>query len=813
MKLIDKLQLREKLLVLGLLPAAILAIVLSIYFTQTRLNDAEQSLQNEGRNLSIFIAKSSVYGVFTGQKEQLRKLLISAANNPDVLLIELTDIDKNVISKIDKTDSYSTEGTGSAVNFTHPIIVEKVKQTGDIDTLFINDTPTTDIIGHVKVRLSFKRTQQRQQAILLNSLYLTLITLAIIALIARQISQAIGKPILALVDDVSSIRKGEFGLHPKNELAKDEIASLTESIHEMSHEIENHQFQMELRVQEATSDLEIQNSKLIAARDKIIKSAEAKSKFISHMSHEIRTPLNGIIGFLDLLQATALSENQKHLLEASLVSSNNLKHIINEVLDTAQLEAGRVYIKNNNFELRYVVNNTLSILSTLANENNVTLTHNIHKLLPTNINQDPIKLGQILINLLSNAIKFSPNTTVILNVYPHPVYTNQLKFDVIDHGIGIRPENIPDLFKEFTQFSSTSFKQGVGLGLAITKQIIDSMQGSINVKSAFSKGSIFSVRLPYKIDSSGTNSLTTKEELAPVKLSDLSNKLILVADDNEINRELLQTLLERNNAIIELANDGNEALKKANQTKYDLILLDLRMPYKTGEEVLDYIRSDEKHINYSTPTIAVTAHITSAEEKATHKNKFDGYLIKPILKVSLFLIINQLIDDKNTSTPIEQNNDAPHSDEVFSFINQLMSNKHTQPPVAQKSNETRPKEFTELAIFNLNAALKTMHNDKALVTIILTKLFAELAQQIPKIEQRLKSIQSPDETTINLVHKVHGSAAYCGTERLKLAAKTLESALLANDTKQYEDTTKIFLVEAKTVLTEKANILSKISLS
>jgi len=770
MKLYSKLNLGQKLLFLGLLPAVILSIALLVYFTNTLISDAEIALQKKGRELSVSISKACVYGVFSGNTKQLNNLLTSFADDADILLIEITDINSHVLAKINKSALYPKETKVSFAQFSQPIFIERAHQADDLDLLLlnINQTPTNNIIGHIRLHLSFHPTKKHQQTIFYNSIYLTLLALTLIFSIAKITSKTIAKPILNLVNDVKGIREGHFTLHSKINSGNDEISSLTKNIHKMAHEIENHQFQMELKVQEATTNLEKKNTILLSAQKSLIQTTKSKSNFISHMSHEIRTPLNGIIGFLDLLQQTSLSSQQRHLLQSALSSSSNLKFITNEVLDTAQLEAGKVIIHKVDFNLRETVENTISLLSTIANEKNVTLEFNIDTSISNTIHQDPIKIGQILINLLSNAIKFSPNTHVIL-VISTDLKHEHLVIKIIDKGRGIAPDNLPSLFDEFTQFENLDYAHGSGLGLAITKKIVHSMQGLIRVHSTLNKGSTFTVELPYeKAINSGI-----KKKSALSNPPNLSGKRILIADDNEINREVLFLLLKQQQATIDSAIDGKEALALSLHKKYELILLDINMPFKKGDQVLAEIRSNQNNLNNKTPIAAITAHITSDTESASHKVNFDGYLVKPISKETLFELINKLLR-----------------------LNQIFeSNKNID-------NNLAPK------IFNKNKALDRINNDSLFLISMLSKFFSELEAQLNDIKSALE--QRSFNKVFDIVHKVHGAASYCGMEQLTSSAKALENSLaLIDSNNQPPNTHEVDKTLVKNFITQVALSLEK----
>ncbi len=637
MKLLDRLQLKDKLLLLGVLPPAALAIILAVYFTSTRLNDMYDLIDKTNENLARSIAESSISGVFSGNIGMLNSLIKKSLNEPDIISIEIT----NKIGSVLTQETTPLATTALILNPPKKIIraikLELFDQEEEFDALLIDGTTSNNqIIGYVVLSLSYDSLKDRQQNILLNSFYITLLLLVGIGLIARYISLAIGQPILQLADDVKDITAGNYrapSIPPNNN--DDEISILANGIHNMAIEIGGHQNQLQKKINVATQELRLQNEKLFAAQEKIIRATEAKTRFISHISHEIRTPLNGIIGFLEIIQKTKLDNEQKKLVNASHLSSKNLHVIINEVLDLAQLEAGKVIVNKTNFQVEQIVQDTLMLLNAQAEKNGVSLEYQHDKNTPDIINQDAVKFSQVLINLISNAIKFSPNSTVKISSKAHKLKKNQLEFCVTDEGIGISEGDKSKLFQEFFQLDNSTKAQGTGLGLVITKHLINALDGEINVSSKLGKGTTFCFSFPFG-DEKNTYDALSKTTEVNSPLPDLSSKRILVADDNEINRLLLANLLERQYAQVTCVEDGQQAIDIAATTPFDLMLLDLRMPYKMGNEALDEIRNQPNNPNYKTPAVAITAHITSGEEKAHHISSFDGYLIKPLDQAQLF---------------------------------------------------------------------------------------------------------------------------------------------------------------------------------
>jgi len=765
-------------MLLGVLPAGIVAIVLAVYFTTTRLNDMYELVDKTNQNLASSLAESSVNSVFSGNIDALDTLLQGVINEPDIISIEITDSAGIILSSIQKKDANVPLSKKTPTRITQAIKVSSLLSIDEFENLLVGPIKETDnIIGYVNISLSYASIKQRQRKILLNSIYITALLLLAIAVLTNIMSKTIGQPILNLANDVKRMTKGDFSLPIIRYDSNDEISTLTFGIHEMASEIENHQNTLQHKIDEATQELRFQNERLSAAQRQIVKAIDAKTRFVSHISHEIRTPLNGIIGFLEILQSSQLDLTQQKLIRASLISSKNLHLIINEVLDLAQLEAGKVKVQKSNFHLRKTIEDALSILQLQAENRGVILEYRHDDKAPDFINQDPVKFGQVLINLVNNAIKFSHDATVTVSIKVHQPKPNHIEVCVTDQGIGISEQNIAKLFKEFTQLDTNSAGQGSGLGLVITKLILNALHGSINVKSQLGKGSVFCFNIPFTTVDESYDELINPNSIEPI-LPNLSYVTVLVADDNEINRLLLTHLLEQQNATVVCATNGQEALDLASKQTFNLMLLDLRMPFKMGNEALHEIRMQPHNPNYKTPAIAITAHLTSGIERAHHISSFDGYLVKPIDQIEFFKLIDQLLHEHDYETN----------------------------PYYETNNESSAAHDTK--VFDYHAAQKSMKADDDFMLFILDKFFQELPEQQKSIRHHISTIAY--EKAAEIVHKVQGSAAYCGTFSLKIAAKQLESDLRNNNATAIKVSADIFYTAAKALLKSKQPILQSL---
>lgn len=368
---------------------------------------------------------------------------------------------------------------------------------------------------------------------------------------------------------------------------------------------------------------------------------KAKQQFLSNMSHEIRTPMNAIIGFTNILLKTELNKLQKEYINAVKTSGNALIVIINDILDLAKVNAGKMIFEEQPFDLNETISEIFLLFELKCQNKNIELTKSIDNKLPKILLGDAIRLRQIILNLISNAVKFTECGKIDLKIKTKDENADKitLEFSLTDTGIGIPENKIKSIFDNFEQaFDETSrLYGGTGLGLAIVKQLVELQGGSLNVKSEFGIGSTFGFIMTFK----KTYQEMPIEIISANNIHDkLTNIKVLVAEDLPLNQLLIKIILENFGFECEIAENGKIAIEKLQNNTYHIVLMDIQMPEMNGFETTDYIR---KNMNSNIPIIAITADVTTVDIKKALEIGMNDYISKPIDEKILYDKIKDLL--------------------------------------------------------------------------------------------------------------------------------------------------------------------------
>lgn len=368
-------------------------------------------------------------------------------------------------------------------------------------------------------------------------------------------------------------------------------------------------------------------SKADGARGIAEDAVKAKQQFLSNMSHEIRTPMNAIIGFTKVVLKTELTERQREYLTAIKVSGDALIVLINDILDLAKVDAGKMTFEETPFKLAQSIDAMLHLFETKIREKNLGLVKEYDARIPSVLVGDPVRLHQIILNLVSNAVKFTAAGTITVSVRLLSEDDEQvnIQFVVKDTGIGIPDDKIDNIFENFQQATSGTSRLygGTGLGLAIVKQLVEAQGGSIRVESKVREGASFSFRLSFQ-------KTTSDAELEAVIIEpdvEIKDIKILVVEDITLNQLLMRTILNDYGFECDIAPNGKLAVDLLANKAFDIILMDLQMPLMNGFEATEYIRNTLK---LTIPIIALTADVTTVDLEKCRAVGMNDYIAKPV---------------------------------------------------------------------------------------------------------------------------------------------------------------------------------------
>jgi signal transduction histidine kinase/ActR/RegA family two-component response regulator len=407
---------------------------------------------------------------------------------------------------------------------------------------------------------------------------------------------------------------------------------------------------LEQNVQERTSQLQ---KALEAAKE----SARAKAAFLANMSHELRTPMNAVIGFSSLLLGDTLTPDQREYIEGIRKGGEALLAIIDDILEFSRAEKDKIELEHQPFSLKHLIDESLGMVATQADKKGLNLSQTINYGTPDTIIGDHGRLRQILVNLLTNSVKFTDKGDVSVSVSSKAVEGNrhQIFFKVKDTGIGIPQDKMNEIFKPFVQLERTLSRKrdGVGLGLAITKNLVELMGGKIWAESIPGKGSTFSFTIQAEIIPGKQLDFGRMDSgIAPESLSGLKPMRILVAEDNPSNQRVLVEILKRLGYRADAVADGREVVQALERQDYDLVLMDIKMPEMDGITATQVIR--KLRPENGPKIVAITAFALEGDREKCLEAGMDGYIAKPVQMRELAEMLKKCADEACKDTADRQ---------------------------------------------------------------------------------------------------------------------------------------------------------------
>jgi len=499
-------------------------------------------------------------------------------------------------------------------------------------------------------------------------------------------------------------------------------------------------------LRDITAQREIEAS-LRRAKEAADHANRLKSEFLATMSHEIRTPMNGVLGALALVEGPNLDADQRQMLDIANRSGNALLQIIDDILDLSKLEAGKIEVEWVDFSIRKTLDDVIQRLRPTIAGRTVTLSSKVDAATPETLRADVRRIQQVLVHLIGNALKFTDHGGVVVHVSLDDEDRSEtgccLRFEVIDTGIGIPTDMLPNLFRRFTQADSSTTRRfgGVGLGLAISRELVTVMGGRIGARSGDGKGAVFWFTVPCQ--ASGAMSGQRAEAArtfpsAPAVAKSAPRALrVLVAEDNEINRDIVVTMLERAGHSVTAVADGVQAVRAVEERPFDLVLMDVEMPVMDGVAATQRIRamSDDAA---RVPIVALTGNAMPGHQAEYLDAGMNAYLSKPIVTADLFTLLSTLAFPLNPIKP---------SDPSASPMGELVDWPH-----AMSLRQAVGEEAWERA----------------------TMAFGNAARQI--VAEIRRAVDDNAGALPGLAHNLKGTAANIGALRLSHFAALLENS-------------------------------------
>ncbi|WCM50213.1 ATP-binding protein [Pseudomonas sp. WJP1] len=621
---------RTQIISLG--PALLLTLLLISFFTFVRIQDLRQELNHTGQLIANQLAPATEYGVISGNNEVLESLLKATLATPNVRFLEVQDSADRILVYVEQP-SASYQKPHQIEVFQAPVRLQRIALHNDFfqDGTAAPKAPAEDYLGRVIVGLSSDAFSQRQQEILLKAGILALFALLFTFMIARRLAASLSQPIRDIGNAVKAIQAGDYKT-PLPIVDDTELGALSQHINNLARGLE-----------QASHEQHQAMAQLIQTREEAEKANNAKSDFLAMMSHELRTPMNGVLGMLQLLETTKMTEEQLEYAALASESTEHLLKVINDILDFSRIERSELELEHIPFNLADLIGSCAQSFQHSAMQRGLDLQLQIPgDMRALQVQGDPTRIRQILVNLVGNALKFTEQGRVRIESQWQSLDHELLWFTctVRDSGIGIPPESLEMMFDAFQQADSSISRRygGTGLGLPIARTLAERMGGTLRAQSEEGRGSVFTLEIPLALYQ---QALPARVPRVSTHKGDGEGRNVLLVEDNPVNQTVIEAMLRSLGFTVSVAADGAQAVRSAESLIFEAILMDCRLPVIDGYEATRQIR--ELPGCTDLPIIALTANALQGDREACLSAGMNDYLAKPFKRTDLQQILQRWV--------------------------------------------------------------------------------------------------------------------------------------------------------------------------
>ncbi|AIC18892.1 MULTISPECIES: ATP-binding protein [Pseudomonas] len=621
---------RTQIICLG--PALLLTLLLISFFTFVRIQDLRQELNHTGQLIANQLAPATEYGVISGNSEGLESLLKATLATPHVRFLEVQDSRNKILVYVEQPSETHNRSQQVEV-FQAPVRLQRIQLNNDFfqDDPGASATPNADYLGRVIVGMSNDAFSQRQQEILFKAGILALFALLFTFLLARRLAASLSQPISAMGTAVKAIQQGDFKT-PLPIVDDAELGDLSRHINNLAAGLE-----------QASREQHQAMAQLIQTREEAERANNAKSDFLAMMSHELRTPMNGVLGMLQLLETTEMTDEQHEYAALASESTEHLLKVINDILDFSRIERSALELEHIPFNLAELISSSAQAFQHSAAQRGLDLQLRLPPGMESlQVKGDPTRIRQILVNLIGNALKFTEQGSVTIEPQWQALDHELLWFtcSVRDSGIGISPQSLELMFNAFQQADSSISRRygGTGLGLPIARTLAERMGGTLRAQSEEGRGSVFTLEIPLALYQQSLPVLAPRVHSGHAHGE---GRNVLLVEDNPVNQTVIQAMLRSLGFTVSIATDGAQAIRSAESLIFEAILMDCRLPLIDGYEATRQIRQLPGCADL--PIIALTANALQGDREACLSAGMNDYLAKPFKRTDLQQILQRWV--------------------------------------------------------------------------------------------------------------------------------------------------------------------------